>query len=264
MEGSATMTVREGAGLYSVARQAGERVKCGNPEQAQNAVALLVWLDQGTISAIHHVPGIDAGAVAIVAEEANAILECLRCPMPVLPPIPLISTLCIHGGVYIEPGFFSFHQDLVVRGVAHFLEGAGKLVFDDRLNVLLRRSETGLVGNPPELMAPYSSLQLSWVLARGAGAGPAGRGAGRAGAASPSPPPPLARPRQSVEEVREGRRGGGRGAAGSAAAERHSRRQAEQKPMKGGCDGCLTHRDRTDDVLHQGWLVYKETSSRPA
>ncbi|KAF7076737.1 hypothetical protein CFC21_081349 [Triticum aestivum] len=164
MEGpAATMTVRDVLYMYSVARQAYERFMsvCGNPEQARNTVALLVWLDQGTISAIHHVPGIDAGAVAIVAEEANAILECLRCPMPVLPPIPLISTLCIHGGVYIEPGFFSFHQDLVVHGVAHFLEGAGKLVFNDRLNVLLRRSETGLVGNPPELMAPYSPLPMA-------------------------------------------------------------------------------------------------------
>ncbi|KAM3317924.1 hypothetical protein ACQJBY_035569 [Aegilops geniculata] len=162
MEGSATMTVREVLYMYSIAREAYERFISvgGNPEQAQNAVALLVWLDQGTISAIHHVPGLDTSAVAIVAEEANAVLECLRYPVPVLPPIPLISTLCMQGGVYIEPGFFAFHQDLVIRGVAHFLDGAGKLVFNDRLDVLLKRYETGLVGNPPELMAPYSPLPV--------------------------------------------------------------------------------------------------------
>ncbi|XBH75238.1 hypothetical protein VPH35_102029 [Triticum aestivum] len=156
------MTVRDVLYMYFVARQAYDRFisVCGNPEQARNAVALLVWLDQGTISAIHHIPGIDVGAVRIVAEEANAILECLRYPKPVFPPIPSISTLCMQGGVCIEPRFFAFHQDIVVRGVAHFLDGTGKFVFDDRLQVLLRKSETGLVGNPPELMAPYSSMLL--------------------------------------------------------------------------------------------------------
>ncbi|KAF7087503.1 hypothetical protein CFC21_090687 [Triticum aestivum] len=154
MEGSATMTVREVLHMYSFAREAYERFISvgGNPEQAQNAVALLVCLDQGTIAAIHHVPGLETSDVAIVAEEANAVLECLRYPVPVLPPIPLISMLCMQGGVYIEHGFLAFHQDLLVRGVAHFLDGAGKLYFNDRLNVLLRRYETGLVGNPPELM----------------------------------------------------------------------------------------------------------------
>jgi hypothetical protein len=39
--------------------------------------------------------------------------------------------------------------------VAEILDGVGKLIFDDRLQVLLRRYQTGLVGNPPELMAPY-------------------------------------------------------------------------------------------------------------
>ncbi|KAI4978419.1 hypothetical protein ZWY2020_015172 [Hordeum vulgare] len=162
MEGSATMTVREVLYMYNVARQAYERFVsvCGNPEQARNAVALLVWLDQGTISAIHHVPAIGAVAVGIVAEEANAVLECLRHQTPGLPPIPLISALCMQGGFCIELRFFAFHQDLVVRGVSHFLDGAGKFVFDDRLQVLLRKSETGLVGNPPELMAPYRPLPV--------------------------------------------------------------------------------------------------------
>ncbi|KAE8788872.1 hypothetical protein D1007_36989 [Hordeum vulgare] len=155
----AAVTVREVLYMYSVVRQAYERLVsvCGSPEQAHNVVALLVWLDQGTISAIHHIPVIAPDGVAAVAAEANAVLECLRHQVPVLPPIPLISTLCMQGGVRIEPGFLAIHQDLVVRGVAHFLDGAGKFVFDDRLHVLLRKSETGLVGNPPELMAPYTS-----------------------------------------------------------------------------------------------------------
>ncbi|KAI4964475.1 hypothetical protein ZWY2020_005685 [Hordeum vulgare] len=88
-----------------------------NPEQAQNAVALLVWRDQGTIAAIHHVPGLDAGAVVIVA----------RRPTP-------SSSACAT---------------------------RRKLLFNDRLNVLLRRSETGLVGNLPELMAPYCPLPVA-------------------------------------------------------------------------------------------------------
>ncbi|XP_073351819.1 uncharacterized protein [Aegilops tauschii subsp. strangulata] len=155
----AAMTVRDVLYMYSIARQAYDRFisVCGSPEKAQNAVALLVWLDQGTISAIHHVPAMAPDAVAIVAEEANVVLLCLRHQEPALPPIPLISALCMQGGVHIEPGFFAFHQDLVVHGVAHFLDGAGKFVFDDRLHALLRRSETGLIVNPPELMAPYTS-----------------------------------------------------------------------------------------------------------
>jgi hypothetical protein len=72
-----------------------------------------------------------------------------------VPAIPLISALCQDGNV--DPRFFAFHQDLVVRGVADILDGVGKLIFDDRLHVLLTRYQTGLVGNPPELMAPYSS-----------------------------------------------------------------------------------------------------------
>ncbi|VAH85235.1 unnamed protein product [Triticum turgidum subsp. durum] len=159
----AAMTVREVLYMYNVARRAYKRFLsvCGSPEQAQNTVALLVWLDQGTISAIHHLPAMVPDAIAVVAEEANAVLECLRHQEPALPPIPLISALCMQGGVCIEPGFFAFHQDLVVCGATHFLDGAGKFVFDDRLHVLLRRSETGLIVNPPELMAPYTSQPVS-------------------------------------------------------------------------------------------------------
>ncbi|XBI32493.1 hypothetical protein VPH35_055936 [Triticum aestivum] len=148
----AAVMVREVLYMYSVVRQAYERLLsvCGSPEKAQNAVALLVWLDQDTISAIHFVPAIGPDAVAVVAEEANTVLKCFRHQLPMLPPIPLISALCMQGGVCIDPGFFAFHQDLVVRSVPHFLDGAGKFVFDDRLHVLLRKSETGLPVAVPE------------------------------------------------------------------------------------------------------------------
>ncbi|XBI32494.1 hypothetical protein VPH35_055937 [Triticum aestivum] len=154
----AAVTVREVLYMYNVVRQAYERLMsmCGSPKQAQNVVALLVWLDQGTISAIHHVPAVRPDAIAVVAEEANAILKCFRHQVPVLPPILLISVLCMQGGIHIDPGFFAFHRDIVVRGVAHFLDGAGKFIFDDRLHLLLHKSETGLVGNPPKLLAPYT------------------------------------------------------------------------------------------------------------
>ncbi|VAH85232.1 unnamed protein product [Triticum turgidum subsp. durum] len=134
----AAMTVREVLYMYSVAWQAYNRFLsvCGNPEKAQNAVALLVWLDQGTISAIHHVPPMVPDVIVVVAEEANAVLECLRHQKPALPPIPIISALCMQGGVHIEPGFFTFHQDLVVRG-------------------------TGMIVNPPELMVPYTSQPVA-------------------------------------------------------------------------------------------------------
>uniref|UniRef100_J3N1C3 RRM domain-containing protein n=1 Tax=Oryza brachyantha TaxID=4533 RepID=J3N1C3_ORYBR len=95
----------------------------------------------------------------LVAAEANSVLDCLRWPEPVVPAIPLISALCQDGDV--DPRFFAFHQDLVVRGVADILDGVGSLIFDDHLNKMLRRYQTGLVGNPPELMATYSCLPVA-------------------------------------------------------------------------------------------------------
>ncbi|VAH85230.1 unnamed protein product [Triticum turgidum subsp. durum] len=143
----AAVMVREVLYMYSVVRQAYERLlsMCGSPEKAQNAVALLVWLDQDTISAIHFVPAIGPDVVAVVAEEANAILKCFRHQLPMLPPIPLISALCMQGGVCIDPGFFAFHQDLVVRSVPHFLDGAGKKWGDFVVRVLMEKTKGGLM-----------------------------------------------------------------------------------------------------------------------
>ncbi|TVU45926.1 hypothetical protein EJB05_05436, partial [Eragrostis curvula] len=72
--------------------------------------------------------------------------------------IPLLSRLAPQG--FIDPGFFVFHQDLVVRGVADILEdldGVGPLIFEDRLYRFMARYQTGLLGRmPPELAAPYT------------------------------------------------------------------------------------------------------------
>jgi hypothetical protein len=158
-----TLTVRDMLYLYCDARSVYERfIGMGShPEQARNAVALLLWLDQAFHQAmpIRHLPTLDATAVSMVASEANRILDCLQQQShhpAVLPPIPFISALCQchHGG--IDTAFLAFNQDLVVRGVADILDGVGALIFDDRLYRLLRRYQTGLVGRLSELEAPYT------------------------------------------------------------------------------------------------------------
>lgn len=166
-------TVRDMLYFYCDARSVYERfIGMGShPEQARNAVALLLWLDHqhqaAMMPCIRHLPTLDATAVSMVASEANRILDCLRLQLQqqshpvVLPPIPFISALCgqCHdaGGIgAIDTAFLVFNQDLVVRGVADILDGVGALIFDDRLYRLLRRYQTGLVGRLSELEAPYN------------------------------------------------------------------------------------------------------------
>ncbi|KAL6848460.1 hypothetical protein ACP4OV_021754 [Aristida adscensionis] len=149
--------------LYQLrnARAAYERFRemGSHPEQARNAVALLVWLEQAGVRALSHFPSLSAAAVGLVAAEADAILRCLRADdagaAELFPDIPLLSALC-PDGADVDPRFFVFNQDLVVRGVADILDGVGALVFNDRLWLLLRRYQTGLVGLLPELEAPYA------------------------------------------------------------------------------------------------------------
>ena len=163
---AATLTVRDMLYFYCDARSVYERfIGMGShPEQARNAVALLLWLDQAFHQAMpsRHLPTLDATAVRMVASEANRILDCLRGLQQqshhpaVLPPIPFISALCqCHDGG-IDTAFLAFNQDLVVRGVADILDGVGALIFDDRLYRMLRRYQTGLVGRLSELEAPYT------------------------------------------------------------------------------------------------------------
>ncbi|KAK8461220.1 hypothetical protein SEVIR_1G000900v4 [Setaria viridis] len=153
-------TVRNMLYFYCDARNVYERfVAIGShPEQARNAVALLLWLDPADHQAIRHLLSLNPAAIGIVAGEANIILDCLRQQQTqMLPPIPFISALCQEGGIgEIDAAFLAFNQDLVVRGVADILDGAGALIFDDRLYRLLRRYQTGLVGRLPELEVPYT------------------------------------------------------------------------------------------------------------
>ncbi|PAN03568.1 hypothetical protein PAHAL_1G000800 [Panicum hallii] len=153
------LTVRDVLYFYCDARNVYERfVAIGShPEQARNAVALLLWLDPAHHQAIRHLPSLNPAAVGIVAAEANSILDCLRQQSLVLPPIPFISALCQEGGIgEVDAAFLAFNQDLVVRGVADILDGAGALIFDDHLYRLLRRYQTGLVGRLRKLEAPYT------------------------------------------------------------------------------------------------------------
>ena len=176
MAAAGALTVRDMLYFYSDARSVYERfIGMGShPEQARNAVALLLWLDHQAFhqaTPIRHLPTLDAMAVSMVASEANRILDCLRGLQPpqshhhhhpvggVLPPIPFISALCQcdDGGSGVDTAaFLAFNQDLVVRGVADILDGVGALIFDDRLYRLLRRYQTGLVGRLSELEAPYT------------------------------------------------------------------------------------------------------------
>ncbi|RLM79834.1 hypothetical protein C2845_PM12G00430 [Panicum miliaceum] len=153
------LTVRDVLYFYCDARNVYERfVAIGShPEQARNAVAVLLWLDPAHHQAIRHLPSLNPAAIGIVAAEANSILDCLRQQNLVLPPIPFISALCQDGGIgEVDAAFLAFNQDLVVRGVADILDGAGALIFDDHLYRLLHRYQTGLVGRLRELEAPYT------------------------------------------------------------------------------------------------------------
>ena len=154
---AAGATVRDMLFLYSNARAAYERfIEIGSkPGLARNAVALLLWLDQGRHHVMSHVPGLTRDAVVHLAREAGAVLDRLHQDSLLLPPTPLMSALCCQDGGGIDPAAFAFSQDLIVRGVAEILDGVGTLIFDDRLYRLYHRHQTGLLGRHAELEEPY-------------------------------------------------------------------------------------------------------------
>ncbi|TVU45938.1 hypothetical protein EJB05_05448, partial [Eragrostis curvula] len=157
MADNVTPTVRDVLFAYNTAHEAYGRFVCNgvNQEQARNAVALLLWLEQGDVEAIRHMGSFNDNVLMHLAAEANSIMLYLRGEQSFFLEIPLLSRLAPQG--FIDPGFFVFHQDLVVRGVADILDGVGALIFDDRLYRLLARYQTGLLGRmPPELAAPYT------------------------------------------------------------------------------------------------------------
>jgi len=157
---AAGATVRDMLFLYSNARAAYERfIEIGSkPGLARNAVALLLWLDQGRHHVMSHVPGLTRDAVVHLAREAGAVLDRLHQDSLLLPPTPLMSALCCQDGGGIDPAAFAFSQDLIVRGVAEILDGIGTLIFNDRLYRRYHRHQTGLLGRHPELEEPYVSV----------------------------------------------------------------------------------------------------------
>jgi hypothetical protein len=122
-------------------------------------VLLLLWIEQNTELedlALRHVSNFNAQTLQCLAAEAHSILECLReDPMShPFPDIPFISSLCHNNN--IDPGFFIYQQNLVVRGVDDINNGAGVFIFDDSLYRLYDRFNTGLFPHFPELEEPYT------------------------------------------------------------------------------------------------------------
>lgn len=134
-----------------------------NEQQARNAVALLLWLEQATeVTAIRHVRDFNAHSIMCLAAEANNIIDCLR-GQPnsfflAIPEIPFISMLCKNT---IDPGFFVYQQDVAAHCVADILDSIGPVLFNDHLYKLYHRSRTGLFYRFPELEAIYTFRMVS-------------------------------------------------------------------------------------------------------
>jgi hypothetical protein len=163
---AAVTTVRDVLYHYAFARGVYERFigDCDrHPQMARNAVALLLWFDQGTNQVISLLPGMSTTALGHLVTEASCVIRCLHMKDVVPgPPTPLLSALCQDSRMDC-PRFFDSNRGLIVRGVADLLDGVCTLIFDDRLYHLLRRYQTGLVGRIPELEAPYASAVVVTV-----------------------------------------------------------------------------------------------------
>ncbi|KAF7008893.1 hypothetical protein CFC21_023544 [Triticum aestivum] len=152
-------TVRDVLAFHRVDRAAYEHlVSLGAGRQpARDAVALLMW--------VHHSVGADAVAsvchevrtpadAARLVSDALAVLHGVAWPRP----RPFLAGGC--GGA-VAADARPFLAGLVTggggarRGVAGVLRGVGALVFDDRLQALLRRHEKEGGPVPAELAAPY-------------------------------------------------------------------------------------------------------------
>ncbi|KAK3149870.1 hypothetical protein QOZ80_3AG0224100 [Eleusine coracana subsp. coracana] len=132
-------------------------------QQARNAVAVLLWLEQATdVMTVRNVRGFNAHSTLCLSSEANAVLACVRgkpsnfLSFPV--EIPFISTLCNRT---IDPGFYVFQQDIAAHCIADILDGIGTLIFDDHIYLRYSRYRTGLFYRFPELEAPYTFRVLT-------------------------------------------------------------------------------------------------------
>ncbi|EHA8589150.1 hypothetical protein COCNU_scaffold008284G000030 [Cocos nucifera] len=128
------------------------------PAFAQRILALWLWLELLGINVVAFVCGCrNRDVVHRLIDEALQILGQLCQNAPLLTEdnvkIPLTAALAV------EPfnlRFFHYHRDRAVRGIAHILDGVGKLIFDDNLLALLGAYETGALPElPEELARPY-------------------------------------------------------------------------------------------------------------
>ncbi|KAM3386533.1 hypothetical protein ACQJBY_009857 [Aegilops geniculata] len=163
-------TVRDVLAFHCVDRAAYEHlVSLGAGRQpARNAVALLMW--------VHHSVGADAVAsvchevrtpadAARLVSDALAVLHGVAWPRPYRRQGAGMPLVCGGCGGAVAADARPFLAGLVPggggaeprarRGVAGVLRGVGALVFDDRLQALLRRHEKEGGPVPAELAAPY-------------------------------------------------------------------------------------------------------------
>ncbi|KAL6851574.1 hypothetical protein ACP4OV_020507 [Aristida adscensionis] len=175
-------TVHDVLAFHRVDRAAYERLLSlgAGRHPARAAVALLMWLHR--IASVDAVSGVRAlvrtpADAAQLVSEARAVLDGAAARAEAPPP-PLISRLCggHDAGLHVRRFLASCRiagdaqlQQLVRRGVAEVLDGAGAVVFDDRLYALMRRHEEGGGGGalPAELAAPYRRCSASSSAAPG-------------------------------------------------------------------------------------------------
>jgi hypothetical protein len=153
------LTIRDVLHTYHNAHAGYQRIiSIGTePQLARNAVALLVWVDQGHNNGVlSHLPALTPDGTVHLTNEARAVIDSLHLGTLVAPPTPLISALS-HDGVGIDLGTFAYNQELIVRTLADFLEGVSDLVVDDHLYRLFDRHQTGLLGRYHELEEPFIS-----------------------------------------------------------------------------------------------------------
>ncbi|XP_073101462.1 uncharacterized protein [Elaeis guineensis] len=138
-----------------------DMLKARTPSFAQRILALWLWLELLGINVVAFVCNCrNRDVVHRLIDEALQILDQLRQNAPLLTEdngkIPLTAALAV------EPfnlRFFHYHRDRAVTGIAHILDGVGKLIFDENLHALLGAYESGALPElPEELARPYHHL----------------------------------------------------------------------------------------------------------
>ncbi|TVU31688.1 hypothetical protein EJB05_23386, partial [Eragrostis curvula] len=141
-----------------IAREAYERVHAWSPSQeevAKNVICLLLWLETIMgVKVLQDVSTMESQSTTLlqVIHEADAVHSYVvrghddQMPAPEhIESIPAITALC--GGRLVDHRFFTFHRDLVARGVGVIRDNIAPLIFSDRMHeMFLRYEDEG--GNP--------------------------------------------------------------------------------------------------------------------